>query len=132
MLQRDMGQEFISKISETLGNKLEMEELAKAKIASAILTKRYELKMSQTDFAEYMNVSQAMVSKWESGENNFSLSTIAEICEKLSMVFDISISETAVFAANNNNDVWVKGITLDGTHQYYRPETTWEQLMLAS
>ena len=127
-----MSQEFISKISETLGNKVEMEEMAKAKIASAILTKRYELKMSQTDFADYMNVSQAMVSKWESGENNFSISTIAEICEKLSMVFDISISKTAVFAANNDNDIWVKGMIDDGAHHHYRPETTWEQLMLAS
>lgn len=132
MLQRDMGQEFISKISEALGNKIEMEEMAKAKIASAILTKRYELKMSQTDFADYMNVSQAMVSKWESGENNFSISAIAEICEKLSMVFDINISKPAAFAAHGDNDIWDKGSANDEAHRVYRPETSWDQLLQAS
>lgn len=132
MLQRDMGQEFISKISETIGSKIEMEELAKAKIASAILTKRYELKMSQTDFADYMKVSQAMISKWESGENNFSISSIAEICEKLSMIFDINISKPAKFVAHGDNDIWDKGSADDESHQVYRPDTSWEKLLQAS
>lgn len=132
MLQRDMGQEFISRISETIGSKIEMEELAKAKIASAILTKRYELEMSQTDFADYMNVSQAMVSKWESGENNFSISAIAEICEKLSMIFDISLSKPATFAAHVDNDIWDKGSADDESHLVHRPDTSWEKLLQAS
>lgn len=132
MLQRDMGQEFISKISEALGNRIEMEEMAKAKIASMILTKRYELKMSQTDFAEYMGVSQAMVSKWESGETNFSISAIAEICEKLSMTFDINISKPAVFAAHADNDIWDKGPADDKAYKACRPDASLDQLLLAS
>lgn len=132
MQQRDMGQEFISRINDALGNRIEMEEMAKAKIASAILTKRYELKMSQTDFAEYMSVSQAMVSKWESGETNFSISAIAEICEKLSMIFDINISKTAAFAAHGDNDIWDKGPADDEANKVYRPDAYCEQLLQAS
>ena len=58
----------------------EIEEVnLKSKIASAILNKRHELNMNQESFAEYMNVSQSMVSKWESGDYNFSCDSIEQL-----------------------------------------------------
>ena len=42
----------------------------KSRIAAAILNERYNLRMNQTRFADYMNVSQSLISKWESGEYN--------------------------------------------------------------
>lgn len=45
-------------------------------ISSEITAKRLEMGMSQKEFAKYMGVTQAMVSKWESGNYNFALSPI--------------------------------------------------------
>lgn len=52
-------------------------------ISVAIATKRVDMGMTQKEFSEYMGVSQAMVSKWESGEANFTLKTLAQIAVKL-------------------------------------------------
>ena len=51
----------------------------KGKSSAAILNKRYELEMKQSEFAKYMGVSQSMISKWESGEYNFSCESIAQL-----------------------------------------------------
>lgn len=59
-----------------------------ALIAAKIEMKRNELGMNQKEFAKMMNVSQGMVSRWESGEYNFTVATLKEICEKLDMEFE--------------------------------------------
>lgn len=57
----------------------------KGKIAAAILNKRYELNMNQTDFAKFLGTSQSKVSKWENGEVNFTVDAFEEICRKLNL-----------------------------------------------
>ena len=44
--------------------------------------------MNQKQFASFMGVSQAMISKWESGEYNFTINTLNEICDKLGLDFN--------------------------------------------
>lgn len=44
-----------------------------AKISARIERCRLEMKMTQKEFAEYMGVTQGMVSKWESREYNFTM-----------------------------------------------------------
>lgn len=61
-----------------------------AKISARIESKRIDMGMTQQEFADYMGVSQGMVSKWESRNYNFTIKTLNEICEKLKI--DISIS----------------------------------------
>lgn len=56
-------------------------------VSSAIVHKRKELGLNQAEFARKMGVSQGMVSKWESGEYNFTLNTLNEICSKLDLIF---------------------------------------------
>lgn len=56
-----------------------------ALISAAIELWRVDHHMTQADFAKHMNVTQAMISKWESGEYNFSVKTLAEISAKLGM-----------------------------------------------
>lgn len=58
-----------------------------AKISGKIQLKRIELNMDQKSFAKYMGVSQGLVSRWESGTYNFTISTLVSICEKLSLSF---------------------------------------------
>ena len=47
-----------------------------AKISAKIERRRLELNMTQKEFAAYMNVSQGMVSRWESREYNFTIKTL--------------------------------------------------------
>ena len=64
------------------------------KISAAIVKKRMELHMTQKEFAEYIKVSQGMVSKWESGDYNFSIKALAEIAEKLNMELYINFKSS--------------------------------------
>lgn len=54
-------------------------------IASEITIKRHEAGLSQKDFAKRMGVSQGLVSKWEAGENNYTLSTLVKIAVALNI-----------------------------------------------
>lgn len=54
-------------------------------IASEISIHRVNLGMSQKDFAKKMKVSQSTVSKWESGETNFTLATLVHIADLLNI-----------------------------------------------
>lgn len=63
-----------------------------AKIATVIVKKRLELGMTQKEFAEKLQVSQGMVSKWESEDYNFTIESLAHIAEKLELQLDISMT----------------------------------------
>lgn len=45
--------------------------------------------MTQEQFAEYMGVTQSMVSKWESREYNFTIRSLNEIYHKLGLSISI-------------------------------------------
>ena len=70
----------------------------KGKIAAAIINKRYKLNMSQTEFANKMNVSQTMVSKWESGDYNFSCDIIEKLLPKIGL--NLSIEDKNFLISN--------------------------------
>ena len=96
---KDVGNEFVARIADSLDRSLLIQAIAKGKISSAIMVRRDELDMSQKEFASIMGVSQAMVSKWESGECNFTLSTIAAICDKLGLVLELSLTKEEEYLA---------------------------------
>lgn len=65
-----------------------MESDIMAKISMTICDKRKEMGMNQKQFANFMGVSQGMISKWENAEyNNFTLKRICEIYSKLGLNF---------------------------------------------
>ena len=80
-----------------LGENLDKNEIENIKqlslISARIELKRKEMKMGQKEFAKYMGVSQGMVSKWESGEYNFTITTLHDICKKLNLTFEPVIRE---------------------------------------
>ena len=51
----------------------------RAQIAVSVRKKRAELNMTQKEFAKHMHVTQAMVSKWESGRYNFTIDKLASV-----------------------------------------------------
>ena len=67
-----------------------------AKISAKIEKRRQEMNMTQKEFAEYMDVSQGMVSKWESREYNFTIKSLNEICEKLQLCVSLDIQPITV------------------------------------
>ncbi|CBK75268.1 Helix-turn-helix [Butyrivibrio fibrisolvens 16/4] len=47
--------------------------------------------MTQKEFADFMGVTQGMVSKWESREYNFTIKSLNEICAKLGLECNVDI-----------------------------------------
>ena len=77
----------------------EEELLAKktlAIIAADIQLKRIELGLDQKEFAKLLGVNQGMVSRWESGTYNFTITTLINICEKLELSFKPQITSKGV------------------------------------
>lgn len=62
-----------------------------AKISATIVKKRVEMNMTQKEFAKYMEVSQGMISKWEGEDYNFTIETLAKICDKLDLNIEIQM-----------------------------------------
>ncbi len=64
-----------------------------AKISAKIERCRLDLGMTQKEFADFMGVSQGMISKWESREYNFTIRSLNEICQKLGLSLSIGIEK---------------------------------------
>lgn len=54
-------------------------------ISAQIYTKRTHMGMNEDEFAKYLGVTAQAISLWESGEHDFSISTLCLVCEKLSL-----------------------------------------------
>ena len=56
---------------------------AMVEIALAIKNERIFRGLTQKEFADFLEVKQTQVSRWESGDHNFTTSTLYAICDKL-------------------------------------------------
>lgn len=65
-----------------------------AKISARIERCRIGMGMTQQEFAEYMGVTQGMVSRWESREYNFTIKTLNEICQKIGLELSVSLEKS--------------------------------------
>ena len=82
------------------------------KISAAIVQRRIDLKMTQKEFAEYVDVSQSMVSKWESSDYNFTVKGLAELAEKLNMELYINFKnyrESSGLVREGDFSYWSSG-----------------------
>lgn len=77
-----------------------------AYVAMAIHDKRISMGMTQKEFADLNNVSQAMVSKWESGDYNFTLKNISAILQVLNKELIIKDKETPAVITSQDNMAW--------------------------
>ena len=98
-----------------------------AKISARIERCRIEMGMTQLEFAEYMGVSQGMVSKWESREYNFTIRTLNEICQKIDLEFSVLLEKPCIktdytiirwdedkVATNKRKNSWAKNLSDKG------------------
>lgn len=67
-----------------------------AKISAHIERCRIDMRMTQKEFADYMGVTQGMVSKWESREYNFTIKTLNEICQKIDLELSVCLERPCV------------------------------------
>lgn len=81
---------LIEELTENLTAKDIAQIMMQSEMSARISVERVRRNMSQKEFAEFMGVSQGMVSRWESGEYNFTISSIVEICSRLDI--DVSLS----------------------------------------
>ena len=63
-------------------------------IANQIYNRRKELGKTQIQLADSLNIKQPMVCQWESGDCNFTISTLAEIFDALGLKINITFSNT--------------------------------------
>ncbi len=71
---------------------------ALSEVSAAIVKQRVEMGMTQKQFAQFMNVSQGMISKWESADYNFSIKTLADIAAKLDVDLNIRMQKSKVIS----------------------------------
>ena len=87
----------IEKFAEALSNSVTSSDLRSAEILSNIslclIKYRMDHKMDQKAFAKCLGVSQPMVSKYESGNYNFTIRSLVDITEKLEVNFNGFIKE---------------------------------------
>ena len=79
-----------------------------ADIAVKIRGKRKAMQMSQKEFAEFLGVSQSMVSKWEGAEYNFSIEKLVDLFTRLDIPIDIHEK-----TPNNSIKAYEKHMPLD-------------------
>ena len=100
------------KLADFFASRLSEAEIQSAEtlseIASAITNARVERNMNQAQFAEYMGVSQSMVSKWENGDYNFTIEKLYEIAGKIDLNCNIKIYPKPKTVTNTTYD---KGYT---------------------
>lgn len=65
------------------------------KVSTAIFDYRIRNKLSQKQLAEKLGITQAMVSKLESGDYNYTLEQLWKVSSKLGLKFDVVFEETS-------------------------------------
>ena len=62
-------------------------------LSTTLLEYRLKHNMTPKEMSSYLEVTPKMLSKYESGDYDFSLSQICDICEKLNLKLSLSIIE---------------------------------------
>lgn len=90
---------LVNELSENMTNAELIECTTLLEISETIEKKRRSLGLSQKKLAEKMNVSQSMVSKWESGDYNFSIKILSQIADilDLDLINPLSYAQTDIF-----------------------------------
>ncbi len=94
-------EELLALFEETLQPEDVLEAKIMAQVSSAITGERLEMGMTQTEFADFLGVSQSQVSKWESEGYNFSLKSIAKIAARLDMRLDFQMTRQKGMCVSN-------------------------------
>lgn len=90
-----MNDAFFKLIVNSLSRSDILEIDLKNTIVQTLISARLKRNMNRAQFAEFMGVSEHTVLKWESGECDFQISTIAKICAMLGITPCLKMIEDA-------------------------------------
>ena len=94
----------LTDLVEALTQSMSVVETAKTalhiELSQIIREARKQLNLSQKELAEKMGVKQSLVSRWESGECNYTIDTLVEIANalKLSVQCPLTFDEVSLFS----------------------------------
>ena len=79
---------LVHRLDRPVGGLMVFARTSKAASRLSEQMRRHEMGLNQKQMAELLGVTQGMVSKYESGEYNFTIGTLNEICGKIGLVFE--------------------------------------------
>ncbi len=83
--------DLLSALSQSISPAELKTALITSEISAQITKERINRGMTQKEFASFLGVSQPMISKWEAGDYNFTISAISDIFEKLELDYSFNI-----------------------------------------
>jgi Predicted transcriptional regulators len=93
-----------AELAKIIADEVSAEDLQKAdllsSVANEISNQRIARNLNQKQFAEFLGVSQGMISKWENGDYNFTLEKLADIFTKLNVEISMVFRSTVGFASD--------------------------------
>ena len=92
MSEKTTMSDLLSALSANLSDNDLLYSATAANIAYAITSKRIDSGLTQKEFADLMGKSQALISKWENADCNFTLKSLVEIAQKLDMKLDVRLT----------------------------------------
>mgnify|MGYP000867197923 CR=1 FL=1 len=101
--------EFFDNLDEELINQIELESIL-VDIASNIINYRVENGLTQKELAEELEISQAMVSKIESGDYNPSVEFLFNISKKLGLNLVVELKKTESYEIEYSCDRIIKDL----------------------
>lgn len=95
-----------------------------SQISTCITKERLKLHMNQSEFAKHINASQSLISRWESGDYNFSIKKIAEIASSLNLDVNFSFCDIS-FRKEGNSVVYNDPAKFTRTIRYSSEPSTY-------
>lgn len=96
MVSKNNMRAFVSSFADGLDDKAFALASLQAMIAAEISMRRQELNLSQKELAAALGVSQGLVSRWEKGDVNFTLSTLVSIASVLGLELQSPIQPSPI------------------------------------
>lgn len=123
----------LERLLDALTRKLSDNELLmaslQADIAAAIAERRVELKLSQKDLANKLNVSQSMISKIEKGDCNYQLQTLVNIALALNIAMRSPfVNKASASRVYRNNIIAFPASSWSGSRPYSPSSTDYTEL----
>lgn len=86
--------DLITAIAENMSQSNLLETVVCLETGDVIRKARKHLGLSQEEFSKKMNVTQSLVSRWESGNCNYTVETLAKIAVELGLTLNCPLTES--------------------------------------
>ena len=86
-------------------------------VSAELINKRHQMGMTQNDFADFLGVSQGMVSKWEKPGYNFTISALVNLFEKIDVNFDVVLNGKSALKKNTHQPYLVAMQSIENWNQ---------------